>query len=204
MPRDKPSVRQIYGLLVLADEQVGLRIDGLQLDLLNPDQYDEEVLREVVQDLANLERLHAETQAVLARFQTLCHTCRHVLRGATLVCPHCYQPHCVAHYGPHVETCPGYDTMPPAGPQRPAHPPVTTALGAAIRRRRQAKGWSQRELGAQVGLSANAITRYEQGRYQVRANTLARIAEALDCTMNDLMPPAAARKEDTHATRDAG
>jgi len=43
--------------------------------------------------------------------------------------------------------------------------PTAKELGAFIRMHRRARGMTQSELGAEVGLPGNEVCRYEKGRY---------------------------------------
>lgn len=52
-------------------------------------------------------------------------------------------------------------------------------VGECIRRAREAKGLSQRQLGKLTGLAHNHIGRIERGKYNVTVDTLAVIANAL-------------------------
>lgn len=52
-------------------------------------------------------------------------------------------------------------------------------VGESIRRAREAKGLSQRQLGKLTGLAHNHIGRIERGKYNVTVDTLAVIANAL-------------------------
>ena len=58
-----------------------------------------------------------------------------------------------------------------------------------VAERRQAKGFSQRELAEIVGTTQSAIARLERGGRPPRIDTLLRIADALDCDLVvDLKP----------------
>jgi len=61
---------------------------------------------------------------------------------------------------------------------------VVGRMVAALRRER---GMPQRELAEQIGVSHQTVTAIESGR-SVPAYTLARIAEALDVTLDELVP----------------
>ncbi len=62
------------------------------------------------------------------------------------------------------------------------------ALGAAIRERRVEQGLSQQRLALMVGSSKSHIWRIETGRVGVGIDDLARIADALDATVSELIP----------------
>lgn len=49
-----------------------------------------------------------------------------------------------------------------------------------LRRARLAKGWTQEQLGKEVGMVQEAISRFEKGDMAIRVRTLIRIAVALD------------------------
>lgn len=61
------------------------------------------------------------------------------------------------------------------------------ALGIAIRRRREEQGLSQQRLALMMGSSKSHIWRIETGRVGVGIDDLARIAEALDTEVRDLV-----------------
>lgn len=60
-------------------------------------------------------------------------------------------------------------------------------LGAAIRAARQAKDWTQDQLAQAAGLSTITIKTLEGNRYTPRGETLHRLAQALDTSMDALM-----------------
>lgn len=62
------------------------------------------------------------------------------------------------------------------------------ALGGAIRERRVRQGLSQQRLALMVGSSKSHIWRIETGRVGVGIDDLARIADALDTTVSELIP----------------
>jgi transcriptional regulator with XRE-family HTH domain len=53
---------------------------------------------------------------------------------------------------------------------------------------RNAKSWTQEKLAGSVGLSRAQIANIEGGRSDVPLKTLKRFADALGCTMRDLVP----------------
>ncbi len=61
------------------------------------------------------------------------------------------------------------------------------ALGNAIRERRESQGLSQNKLALMAGSSKSHIWRIETGRVGVGIDDLARIAEALDIQVRDLL-----------------
>lgn len=65
--------------------------------------------------------------------------------------------------------------------------PQDRALGAAIRRRREALGLQQRQVAAQTGLASVVYGRIELGNRPVRATELRDIAQALGVGMESLL-----------------
>lgn len=65
--------------------------------------------------------------------------------------------------------------------------PQDRALGAAIRRRREALGLQQREIAGQAGLASVVYGRIELGNRPVRATELRDIAQALGVDMESLL-----------------
>lgn len=65
--------------------------------------------------------------------------------------------------------------------------PQDRALGAAIRRRREALGLQQREVAARTGLAPVVYGRIELGNRPVRATELRDIAQALGVGMESLL-----------------
>ena len=63
------------------------------------------------------------------------------------------------------------------------------AIADRVAERRQAKGFSQRELAEIVGTTQSAIARLERGGRPPRIDTLLRIAEALDCDLSVELRP---------------
>ena len=57
------------------------------------------------------------------------------------------------------------------------------AVADKVAERRQAGGFSQRELAELVGTTQSAIARLERGGRPPRIDTLLRIADALDCDL---------------------
>lgn len=60
-------------------------------------------------------------------------------------------------------------------------------LGRAIRDEREARGWSQTDLGWRIGTTANVVYKIENGTRPVRALELAELANAFDCTADELL-----------------
>jgi ribosome-binding protein aMBF1 (putative translation factor) len=61
------------------------------------------------------------------------------------------------------------------------------AVGRAIRRARERRGLSERELAPKARLSAQAIRYIERGMVDPRTSTLVRLAMALDVAASDLL-----------------
>lgn len=59
-------------------------------------------------------------------------------------------------------------------------------IGESIRSFREKAGVSQRKLGTSLGLSDKAISAYESGRTVPSIDTLNRIAEVLNITLDEL------------------
>lgn len=70
---------------------------------------------------------------------------------------------------------------------RARKPASTETLGERIRRFRKAKGLTQTELGAIVGVSQRLMTYYEAQGGTLGADLLARFAEALDVSTDVLL-----------------
>ena len=85
--------------------------------------------------------------------------------------------------------------MPWAEPEPPRDPLVQRGLGllgAAVRRARRRKGWSQRELGARTGIHQSTISRFERGdRVGLRFSRFAMLVAVLDGL--DFVPAGVAR-----------
>lgn len=65
--------------------------------------------------------------------------------------------------------------------------PILVALGDAIRRIRLEKGISQEKLALLAEVDRSYVGRVERGDNNVAVLTLARLAKALEVSMNDLM-----------------
>jgi transcriptional regulator with XRE-family HTH domain len=64
---------------------------------------------------------------------------------------------------------------------------VSIPLGRKIRDLRRQRGWRQIDLAAHAELSKTYISELENGKREVGIQTLARVAEALDLKISDLM-----------------
>jgi transcriptional regulator with XRE-family HTH domain len=66
---------------------------------------------------------------------------------------------------------------------------IQQAVGMAIKNRRAAVGMSQETLAAAVGLSRSSIANIECGRQKIGVTLLYVLAELLQTTPHDLLPP---------------
>lgn len=64
--------------------------------------------------------------------------------------------------------------------------PIDVAFGAGLRAQRQAARLSLEELGRRIGVTYQQVQKYESGANRVSISTLARMAAALDCRIDDL------------------
>jgi transcriptional regulator with XRE-family HTH domain len=62
------------------------------------------------------------------------------------------------------------------------------AVGQTIKKTREDKGISIRELGSKVGLSHPQVSNIEQGKRELSLPYLYRFAQALDVPVTDLIP----------------
>ncbi len=60
--------------------------------------------------------------------------------------------------------------------------------GAAVKRLRDARGWSQRELARRVGVARNTVARIETGNRRPSLALLERLARTFKVGMVDLFP----------------
>lgn len=61
-------------------------------------------------------------------------------------------------------------------------------VGVKVRELREAKGWSQEELGFKSGLHRNYVGRIERGEQNVAVVNLAKLAKALGVRPSELLP----------------
>jgi transcriptional regulator with XRE-family HTH domain len=64
----------------------------------------------------------------------------------------------------------------------------SASVGERIRVARQQKGWTQVELAAAAALSSNYVARLERGELGASLFVAAKLAEALDVTLDVLVP----------------
>ncbi len=62
-------------------------------------------------------------------------------------------------------------------------------IGERIRQVRQQRGLTMAELGAKVGLTAAAISRYELGQRKLSFGAITQIADALEVPLRSILPP---------------
>lgn len=65
--------------------------------------------------------------------------------------------------------------------------PLDVALGCRIRLRRRGLGLSQDRLARQLGITFQQVQKYEHGTNRVSFSRLAEIAQALQCSMMDIV-----------------
>lgn len=65
---------------------------------------------------------------------------------------------------------------------------INAEIGARIRRYRKALGYSQTDLGRQIGLTFQQIQKYENATNRVSAGCLVQIANALHVPVQHLLP----------------
>lgn len=63
-------------------------------------------------------------------------------------------------------------------------PALNATIGSRIRAIRTAKGLTQKELGAQVGMPASRLSKAENGDNPIPVSALVRIAKALETDLN--------------------
>jgi len=66
---------------------------------------------------------------------------------------------------------------------------INEHLGQMVSTIRKAKGWTQKELGEQSGLSRVTIGQIERGNAEPSISNLNKIAAALDCSLEIIMNP---------------
>lgn len=63
-------------------------------------------------------------------------------------------------------------------------PALNATIGSRIRAVRTAKGLTQKELGAQVGIPSSRLSKAENGDNPIPVSALVRIAKALETDLN--------------------
>ena len=72
---------------------------------------------------------------------------------------------------------------------------ITKYVGKQIRKYREIKGLTQKELGKRVGVQHNTISSYESGTNEPEHEVLFALAETLGVTIDDLFPSVAHKKD---------
>ena len=65
--------------------------------------------------------------------------------------------------------------------------PIVAQFGTTLRERRRAAGMTQAELAAAAGLSRSYLSEVECGRESISLERAARLADALECRLADLL-----------------
>ena len=65
--------------------------------------------------------------------------------------------------------------------------PLDIALGSRVRLRRKELGFSQDQLARSVGITFQQVQKYEHGTNRISFSRLVEIAEALECSVADLI-----------------
>lgn len=65
---------------------------------------------------------------------------------------------------------------------------MSKPFGERVREAREARGWSQGELGAKIGVSGPQISRIESGERGGSASSIVALATVLDIDLNLLKP----------------
>jgi transcriptional regulator with XRE-family HTH domain len=72
---------------------------------------------------------------------------------------------------------------------------LLSKIGLRILRRRQEFGLTQKELAGRLGITTTNIARIEHGQQNLTIRTLAKLADALDVTLEELVTGRAADVE---------
>lgn len=67
-----------------------------------------------------------------------------------------------------------------------------------VKKIRKSKGWSQSELANKLGVSRTTVTMWESGGKAPRSGTVVRLADVLNCTIDELFgraPPDRAEED---------
>ncbi len=71
--------------------------------------------------------------------------------------------------------------------QKESYNPAIKSILSAIMRRRNELGYTQEYVGYKLGISQNAYSKIELGYTNITVNHLFKIAEILDCRVDDLL-----------------
>lgn len=63
-----------------------------------------------------------------------------------------------------------------------------SGIGQEVKRRREARGWIQAKLAVEAGMAPSAVNQIENGKRRPSANSLEKLAEALEVEVADLFP----------------
>lgn len=74
-------------------------------------------------------------------------------------------------------------------------------LGEAIRKRREGLKLSQGYVAEQLGVSRQAVSKWETGQAEPTASNLVRLAEVFQISLSELVEPCAGQEEGNHAAR---
>ena len=66
---------------------------------------------------------------------------------------------------------------------------IAIVIGENIKQYRLQNGWTQQELGTNIGISKNAIGNYEKGFRSPKKDTMFDLANAFNISIDDLFPP---------------
>lgn len=66
---------------------------------------------------------------------------------------------------------------------------LPAGLPGRVRKHREARGWTQAELAEAAGLSTIGVRQLESGKRNPSLETIGRIADALDITVDELREP---------------
>lgn len=70
----------------------------------------------------------------------------------------------------------------------PRYSDIRRMIGAGLQKQRKGAGWrSAREFAESIGMSVGTYTDYEQGRGSISLEKACLIADALHCTLDDLV-----------------
>lgn len=59
--------------------------------------------------------------------------------------------------------------------------------GDAVRRMRESRGLTQKQLGDMIGVGQSTVDKYESGIFDLKIDMALKIVSALNCTIADLM-----------------
>jgi transcriptional regulator with XRE-family HTH domain len=72
----------------------------------------------------------------------------------------------------------------------------TNSSGHQLRRLRRLKSLTQAQLGARVGVAWQTVQKWERGDRRLLMHWLPKLARALDCPIEDFLPPPPRRGSD--------